>query len=110
METKRFLLPLRFRVLLLLESVDLYARLLLSPPCVLTPVCARFLAPLPPTSSMFPKSSPETFATKLYQTLGTHPRFEKPKLSQTGFIIDHYAGKVREGGEEGGMGECGRWG
>ena len=46
---------------------------------------------------MFPKSSPETFATKLYQTLGTHPRFEKPKLSQTGFIIDHYAGKVREG-------------
>ena len=46
---------------------------------------------------MFPKSSPETFATKLYQSVGNHPRFEKPKLSQTGFIIDHYAGKVREG-------------
>ncbi|CAI5465851.1 unnamed protein product [Closterium sp. Yama58-4] len=43
---------------------------------------------------MFPKSNHETFATKLYQTVGTHPRFEKPKLSQTDFTIDHYAGKV----------------
>lgn len=43
---------------------------------------------------MFPKSSAETFATKLYQTLSNHQRFEKPKLSQTDFTIDHYAGKV----------------
>ncbi|GJP38325.1 hypothetical protein CLOM_g22778 [Closterium sp. NIES-68] len=43
---------------------------------------------------MFPKSNHETFATKLYQTVATHPRFEKPKLSQTDFTIDHYAGKV----------------
>ncbi|CAI5979813.1 unnamed protein product [Closterium sp. NIES-65] len=43
---------------------------------------------------MFPKSNHETFATKLYQTVGTHARFEKPKLSQTDFTIDHYAGKV----------------
>ena len=46
---------------------------------------------------MFPKSTPETFATKLYQSLGTHERFEKPKLSSTDFTIVHYAGKVREG-------------
>ena len=46
---------------------------------------------------MFPKSTPETFATKLYQSLGTHERFEKPKLSTTDFTIAHYAGKVREG-------------
>ncbi|GJP48412.1 hypothetical protein CLOM_g7701 [Closterium sp. NIES-68] len=43
---------------------------------------------------MFPKSSAETFATKLYQTCAAHSRFEKPKLSQTDFTIDHYAGKV----------------
>ncbi|CAI5513551.1 unnamed protein product [Closterium sp. Naga37s-1] len=43
---------------------------------------------------MFPKSSAETFATKLYQSCGAHSRFEKPKLSQTDFTIDHYAGKV----------------
>lgn len=45
---------------------------------------------------MFPKSTPETFATKLFQVLGTHRRLERPKLSQTGFIVDHYAGQVRQ--------------
>ncbi|CAI5986882.1 unnamed protein product [Closterium sp. NIES-65] len=44
--------------------------------------------------SMFPKSNHETFATKLYQTVGAHRRFDKPKLSQTDFTIEHYAGKV----------------
>ncbi|GJP53786.1 hypothetical protein CLOM_g12923 [Closterium sp. NIES-68] len=43
---------------------------------------------------MFPKSNHETFATKLYQTVGAHQRFDKPKLSQTDFSIEHYAGKV----------------
>ncbi|CAI7810487.1 unnamed protein product [Closterium sp. NIES-53] len=43
---------------------------------------------------MFPKSNAETFATKLYQTCAQHPRFEKPKLSQTDFTINHYAGQV----------------
>ncbi|CAI5475228.1 unnamed protein product [Closterium sp. Yama58-4] len=43
---------------------------------------------------MFPKSNHETFATKLYQTVGAHRRFDKPKLSQTDFTIEHYAGKV----------------
>ncbi|GJP35900.1 hypothetical protein CLOM_g20443 [Closterium sp. NIES-68] len=43
---------------------------------------------------MFPKSCAETFATKLYQSCAAHPRFEKPKLSQTDFTINHYAGQV----------------
>ncbi|KAH9622574.1 hypothetical protein KSS87_016461, partial [Heliosperma pusillum] len=43
---------------------------------------------------MFPKSTPETFASKLYQTYKTHKRLLKPKLSRTDFIISHYAGEV----------------
>lgn len=44
--------------------------------------------------SMFPKATADTFSTKLYCELMKHPRFEKPKLSQRAFTIDHYAGKA----------------
>ncbi|KAL6210845.1 hypothetical protein ACLB2K_016077 [Fragaria x ananassa] len=43
---------------------------------------------------MFPRSTHETFAQKLYQTFKNHQRFSKPKLSQTDFTIGHYAGDV----------------
>uniref|UniRef100_A0A7N0RFE5 Myosin motor domain-containing protein n=1 Tax=Kalanchoe fedtschenkoi TaxID=63787 RepID=A0A7N0RFE5_KALFE len=43
---------------------------------------------------MFPKSTHETFANKLYQTFKIHKRFIKPKLSRTDFTIAHYAGEV----------------
>ncbi|XP_058085989.1 myosin-11 [Magnolia sinica] len=43
---------------------------------------------------MFPKSTHETFAQKLYQTFKSHKRFIKPKLSRTDFTICHYAGEV----------------
>ncbi|RWR80555.1 IQ motif [Cinnamomum micranthum f. kanehirae] len=43
---------------------------------------------------MFPKSTHETFAQKLYQTFKTNKRFIKPKLSRTDFTIVHYAGEV----------------
>ena len=44
--------------------------------------------------SMFPKSTHETFANKLYQTFKTNKRFIKPKLSRTDFTVSHYAGEV----------------
>lgn len=44
--------------------------------------------------SMFPKSTHETFAQKLYQTFAKNKRFIKPKLSRTNFAISHYAGEV----------------
>ncbi|GJM84472.1 hypothetical protein PR202_ga00145 [Eleusine coracana subsp. coracana] len=43
---------------------------------------------------MLGKSTHETFATKLFQNLRTHPRLEKPKLSKTDFAISHFAGKA----------------
>ncbi|KAK3026388.1 hypothetical protein RJ639_042598, partial [Escallonia herrerae] len=43
---------------------------------------------------MFPRSTHDTFAQKLYQTFKDHKRFSKPKLSQTDFTICHYAGDV----------------
>ncbi|KAJ9183778.1 hypothetical protein P3X46_007589 [Hevea brasiliensis] len=43
---------------------------------------------------MFPKSTHETFAQKLYQTFKNNKRFIKPKLSCTSFTISHYAGEV----------------
>ncbi|KAJ8649902.1 hypothetical protein MRB53_002925 [Persea americana] len=43
---------------------------------------------------MFPKSTHETFAQKLYQTFKSNKRFIKPKLSRTDFTIVHYAGEV----------------
>ncbi|XP_050215597.1 myosin-17-like isoform X2 [Mercurialis annua] len=43
---------------------------------------------------MFPKSTHETFAQKLYQTFKNNKRFIKPKLSRTSFTIAHYAGEV----------------
>jgi len=46
--------------------------------------------------SMFPRSTHETFAEKLYQTLKDNKRFSKPKLSRTDFTINHYAGDVSE--------------
>ncbi|KAJ0053589.1 hypothetical protein Pint_01769 [Pistacia integerrima] len=44
---------------------------------------------------MFPKSSHETFAQKLYQTFKDHKRFIKPKLTRSDFTIVHYAGEVQ---------------
>ncbi|XP_023769124.1 myosin-11 isoform X1 [Lactuca sativa] len=44
---------------------------------------------------MFPKSTHETFANKLYQTFKNHKRFIKPKLSRTDFTVAHYAGEVQ---------------
>ncbi|KAG2372288.1 Myosin-12 Myosin XI [Vigna angularis] len=41
---------------------------------------------------MFPKSTHETFAQKMYQTYKSHKRFSKPKLARTDFTINHYAG------------------
>ncbi|GMI64513.1 myosin XI A [Hibiscus trionum] len=43
---------------------------------------------------MFPRSTHETFAEKLYQTFKDHKRFIKPKLARTDFTICHYAGDV----------------
>ncbi|KZV21513.1 myosin-6-like, partial [Dorcoceras hygrometricum] len=43
---------------------------------------------------MFPRSTHETFAQKLYQTFKNHKRFSKPKLSRSDFTISHYAGDV----------------
>ncbi|KAK1289386.1 hypothetical protein QJS10_CPB18g01808 [Acorus calamus] len=43
---------------------------------------------------MFPRSTHETFAQKLYQTYKNHKRFIKPKLARTDFTIIHYAGDV----------------
>eukprot|EP00268_Persea_americana_P060201 TRINITY_DN7465_c0_g1_i4.p1 TRINITY_DN7465_c0_g1~~TRINITY_DN7465_c0_g1_i4.p1 ORF type:complete len:1579 (-),score=282.61 TRINITY_DN7465_c0_g1_i4:597-5333(-) len=43
---------------------------------------------------MFPKSTHETFATKIFQSFRAHPRLEKEKFSETDFTISHYAGKV----------------
>ncbi|XP_010937148.1 myosin-17 isoform X2 [Elaeis guineensis] len=43
---------------------------------------------------MFPKSTHETFAQKLYQMFKNNKRFSKPKLSRTDFTISHYAGEV----------------
>ncbi|PHU13460.1 Myosin-14 [Capsicum chinense] len=41
---------------------------------------------------MFPRSTHETFAQKLYQTFQNHKRFSKPKLARSDFTICHYAG------------------
>ncbi|KAL2556956.1 Myosin-6 [Forsythia ovata] len=43
---------------------------------------------------MFPRSTHETFAQKLYQTFKNHKRFSKPKLSRSDFTLSHYAGDV----------------
>jgi len=43
---------------------------------------------------MFPRSTNETFAQKLYQSFKDHKRFSKPKLSRNDFTICHYAGDV----------------
>ncbi|RHN80083.1 putative myosin ATPase [Medicago truncatula] len=44
---------------------------------------------------MFPKSTHETFSTKLYQTFKDHKRFIKPKLARSDFTVVHYAGVVQ---------------
>ncbi|KAJ6336990.1 hypothetical protein OIU76_006787 [Salix suchowensis] len=44
---------------------------------------------------MFPKSTHETFAQKLYQKFQDHKRFIKPKLTRSDFTIAHYAGEVQ---------------
>ncbi|KEH35883.1 myosin-15 isoform X2 [Medicago truncatula] len=43
---------------------------------------------------MFPKSTHETFSTKLFQHFLSHARFGKEKFSETDFTVSHYAGKV----------------
>ncbi|PWA65541.1 IQ motif, EF-hand binding site [Artemisia annua] len=43
---------------------------------------------------MFPKSTPDTFSNKLYQTFKNHKRFIKPKMARSDFIVAHYAGEV----------------
>ncbi|CAA0815254.1 Myosin-6 [Striga hermonthica] len=43
---------------------------------------------------MFPRSTHETFAQKLYQTFKNHKRFSKPKLARSDITISHYAGDV----------------
>ncbi|RAL43433.1 hypothetical protein DM860_012574 [Cuscuta australis] len=43
---------------------------------------------------MFPRSTHDTFAQKLYQTFKNNKRFSKPKLSRSDFTICHYAGDV----------------
>jgi len=43
---------------------------------------------------MFPRSTHETFSTKLFQSIKNHSRFKKPKLALTDFTISHYAGEV----------------
>ncbi|XP_052210174.1 myosin-15 isoform X2 [Diospyros lotus] len=43
---------------------------------------------------MFPKSTHQTFSTKLFQNFRSHQRLEKAKFSETDFTISHYAGKV----------------
>ncbi|CAN1789964.1 XI-2 [Linum perenne] len=43
---------------------------------------------------MFPRSTNETFAQKLYQTFKDHKRFSKPKLARSDFTVCHYAGEV----------------
>uniref|UniRef100_A0A0D9VLR8 Myosin motor domain-containing protein n=1 Tax=Leersia perrieri TaxID=77586 RepID=A0A0D9VLR8_9ORYZ len=42
---------------------------------------------------MFPKSTHETFATKMFRNFSSHHRLEKTKFSETDFTISHYAGK-----------------
>lgn len=46
--------------------------------------------------SMFPRSTHDTLAQKLYQTFNSHKRFSKPKLARTDFTICHYAGDVSD--------------
>ena len=43
---------------------------------------------------MFPKSTHETFAQKLYAIFVKNKHLSRPKLFQTKFSIDHYAGDV----------------
>ncbi|XP_020236584.1 myosin-15 isoform X2 [Cajanus cajan] len=43
---------------------------------------------------MFPKSTHETFSTKLFKHFLSHTRLEKEKFSETDFTLSHYAGKV----------------
>ncbi|XP_058786006.1 myosin-15-like isoform X5 [Vicia villosa] len=43
---------------------------------------------------MFPKSTHETFSTKLFKHFLSHTRFGKEKFSETDFTVSHYAGKV----------------
>ncbi|XP_068326692.1 myosin-15-like [Pyrus communis] len=43
---------------------------------------------------MFPKSTHQSFSTRLFQIFRAHPRLEKAKFSETDFTMSHYAGKV----------------
>ena len=41
---------------------------------------------------LFPAGTFEGFAQKLYTTHSKHARFSKPKMSNTAFTLNHYAG------------------
>lgn len=56
--------------------------------------CTLFLSSFTFSCSMFPRSTHETFSTKLFQNFRTHPRLERTKFSETDFTLSHYAGKV----------------
>ena len=43
---------------------------------------------------MFPKSTHQSFSTRLFQIFRAHPRLEKAKFSETDFTMSHYAGKA----------------
>ncbi|KAG1334299.1 hypothetical protein COCNU_03G004180 [Cocos nucifera] len=55
---------------------------------------------------MFPKSTHETFSTKLFRSVGSHPRLERAKFSETDFTISHYAGKGLKCRWDARMGYC----
>lgn len=63
------------------------------PPLLLRATGAGIIALLD-EACLFPAGTHETFAQKLYQTHQKHARFAKPKMSNTAFTLNHYAGSV----------------
>ena len=41
-----------------------------------------------------PKGSDDNWATKMYSSLSDRHHFEKPRISNTSFIVKHYADAV----------------
>lgn len=49
-----------------------------------------------------PKGSDESWVRKLYElhlSSKPHPHFQKPRMSNSAFIVLHFADKVRNGGQ-----------
>jgi myosin-5 len=44
---------------------------------------------------MMPKGSDDSWALKMHQAFTEHAQYEKPRLSQTAFIVKHYAYDVQ---------------